>query len=185
MRFHVVVSRGLLAGSMLAVWASGTLRAQTLETETVRLLPKNGIKFGTNFEYQVSADGDQCSSWGASVELRSAEFVVKVGRDGNVAACAERSNGRAARSSIRNPELFAVCQAGCNEEETSVDFGKKLWIGADSADNNIFGNHKVGSKELARFKSLETGPAASGRSNASTPRSEDRESLDKDHLNSA
>ena len=31
--------------------------AQTLETETVRLLPAKGVKFGGNYEYQVSADG--------------------------------------------------------------------------------------------------------------------------------
>jgi hypothetical protein len=34
-----------------------------------------------DFGYQLTADGDQHSTWGASVELRSAEFVVTVGWD--------------------------------------------------------------------------------------------------------
>jgi hypothetical protein len=31
--------------------------------------------------FRLTADGDQCSVWGASVELRSAEFVITVVRD--------------------------------------------------------------------------------------------------------
>jgi hypothetical protein len=34
-----------------------------------------------DFGLQLTADGDQCSTWGASVALRSAEFVVTVVRD--------------------------------------------------------------------------------------------------------
>ena len=36
-----------------------TAVAQTLETETARLLPRNGFKIGHNFEYQVSAEGKE------------------------------------------------------------------------------------------------------------------------------
>ena len=41
----------------LAATPFGIAASQTLETETARLLPAKGIKFGGNFERQTSSDG--------------------------------------------------------------------------------------------------------------------------------
>jgi hypothetical protein len=49
--------RPLLLALVLGALPLGTARAQTLETETARLLARKAAKFGANFEYQRSSEG--------------------------------------------------------------------------------------------------------------------------------
>ncbi len=41
---------------LMCLWVS-SVSAQTLETETARLLPARGVKFGGNYEHQTSSEG--------------------------------------------------------------------------------------------------------------------------------
>ena len=49
--------RALLLPLVLAALPLIPAVAQTLETETARLLARKAVKFGANFEYQRSSDG--------------------------------------------------------------------------------------------------------------------------------
>jgi hypothetical protein len=50
----------------------GPSGAQTLETETARIVPKHGIKCGYNFEHQRSAEGQETAM----------PFIIEFGFDG-------------------------------------------------------------------------------------------------------
>lgn len=49
--------RSLRLSLLLTAFRSVPAAAQTLETETARLLSRKAVKFGANFEYQTSSDG--------------------------------------------------------------------------------------------------------------------------------
>jgi len=144
-------------GGVLAIatlWGVGELRAQTLETETARIVPRHGIKFGYNFEHQRSAEGQETAM----------PFIVEFGFDGKTELVVEpipytairpkvgpRATGpgdvevtlvRLVTTETRSRPAFAI--AG----EVKIPTARNVLIGTGKAD---FAAYLIGSKRFGRL----------------------------------
>lgn len=150
-------SRRRQVGAVLVLttlWGVGESWAQTLETETARIVPRHGIKFGYNFEHQRSAEGQETAM----------PFIVEFGFDGKTELVIEpipytairpKTGPRATgpgdievtlvrRVTAETPSRPAFAIAG----EVKIPTARNVLIGTGKPD---FAAYLIGSKRFGRL----------------------------------